>query len=586
MFFSLTTPSIEPSMQIFLIDATGPFFRQYKKRHINWSKIPFHSFPKTKSCLANYFLQIEEDMDLFTSRVKEVGFNAVTLDDVVHLTQHAWLEPEINRWIQRYGECYRRLFAMCHTRGLQVYLTMDILSLTPLLRKRINGNRKTARDYIRSLIANTLETYPEVRGIIIRIGECDGKDVKGLFKSELILRTPKQVNLLLKELIPLFEQYNRTLILRTWTVGAYPVGDLIWHKQTTARTLKGIESNHFILSLKYGESDFFRYQPLNKHFFHHKVQKIVEFQARREYEGCGEYPSFIGWDLAAYQTQLQQADNLVGMSVWCQTGGWVPFRRLTFLEQSGIWNELNVYLCIKLFKEQQTVEQAVTQFASSIGITDTDSFLEFLQCNDYVIKHLLYTRPFAEQKLFFRRVRIPGLISVYWNNIFINHSVRKILRYHVQDWEACVEQGEESLDHIKRMKALAAQLNLPEDDIEYMYDTFNIIQLARKYYFLPYDEQRSKAIKKAKRKYKRKYPKSLRPRYRVKTNFAPFVLRTAQIKLLTRILLRKKRGYRVIDRLITLHFMGVAYKLLVWTRPKLIPKFARKHAMGIETIFK
>lgn len=573
-------------MQIFLIDATGPFFRQYRKRHINWSKIPFHSFPKKKSDLERYFKLIEEDMDLFTAKVSAIGFTAVTLDDVVHLTQHEWLEPEINRWIQSYGECYRRLFAICKNRGLAVYITMDILSLTPLLREKINGNRKIAREYIRTLIDTTLVTYPEVQGIIIRIGECDGKDVKGLFKSELMLRTPKQVNLLLKDLIPLFEKRNRTLILRTWTVGAYPVGDLIWHKGTIARILKGIDSKHFILSLKYGESDFFRYQPLNKHFFHHKVQKIVEFQARREYEGCGEYPSFIGWDLAVYQAQLQQAENLIGMSVWCQTGGWVPFRRLTYLEKSGIWNELNVYLCIKIFKEHQSVEQAVAQFASSVGIADADTLLEFLELNDYVIKHLLYTRPFAEQKLYFRRVRIPGLISVYWNNIFINHSVRKVLRYHVSDWETCVQQGETSLAQIKRMKELAGQLNLPQEDIEYMYDTFNIIQLARKYYFLPYDERRGKEIKKAKRKYKKKYPKQIRPRYRVKTNFDPFTLRTTHIKWLTRILLRKKRGYRVIDRLITLHFMGVAYRLLVRARPKLIPKFARKHAMGIETIFK
>jgi len=28
------------------------------------------------------------------------------------------------------------------------------------------------------------------------------------------------------------------------------------------------------------------------------------------------------------------------------------------------------------------------------------------------------------------------------------------------------------------------------------------------------------------------------------------------------------------------------YKLLIKARPNMIPKFARKHAMGIETIFK
>ncbi len=51
-------------------------------------------------------------------------------------------------------------------------------------------------------------------------------------------------------------------------------------------------------------------------------------------------------------------------------------------------------------------------------------------------------------------------------------------------------------------------------------------------------------------------------------------------------MVRKQREYRGIDRSRTLHLMGTTYKLLVKARPKLIPKFAHIHAMGIETIFK
>lgn len=573
-------------MKIFLIDGIGPFFRQYKKRHVNWSKIPFHSFPKDEEKLRKYFNQVAEDMDTFAGKVSRIGYNSITLDDVVHLTRHEWLELEINNRAGIYEECYRKLFSTCRKYGLDIYLTMDILSLTPLLRKKIGKSKKRVRMYVRSLMEKTLHTYPEIKGVIVRIGECDGKDVKGTFKSELILKTPKEVNSLLKELLPVFEKHDRLLILRTWTAGAYPIGDLIWHKRTTSNILNGIESQNFILSLKYGESDFFRYLPLNKHFFHHNVQKIIEFQARREYEGCGEFPSFIGWDLSDYYEQLKGASNMVGMSVWCQTGGWVPFRRLTYLEEAGIWNELNSYLCIKIFKEQQSVEQALQSFGERIGCTDIDKFIEFLRLGDQVIKELLYIQPFAEKKLFFRRVRIPPLISVYWNNIFINHSVKKVLLTHVHDSEECVKQGYDALEKVTEMKRLAKELGLPVADIEYMYDTFSIFLLAREYYFSPYNEEIRKRIKKAKKGYKKKYPKSVRPRYRVKTNFDPFTLRSAHIRWLTRILLRKKRGYRVLDRLLTLHLLGVAYKLLIRARPKLIPKFAREHAMGIETLFK
>ena len=113
-------------------------------------------------------------------------------------------------------------------------------------------------------------------------------------------------------------------------------------------------------------------------------------QARRKYEGASEYPSFIGWDYQEYARQLEQANNMVGISVWCQTGGWLPFWRLAYLEGTGFWNELNSFVCIRLFKEKLEVEQAVVLFAASIGCHGPATPLELLRLSDEVIKDLLY----------------------------------------------------------------------------------------------------------------------------------------------------------------------------------------------------
>jgi hypothetical protein len=59
---------------------------------------------------------------------------------------------------------------------------------------------------------------------------------------------------------------------------------------------------------------------LNKAFFHVKQAKIIELQARREYEGAGEFPSYIGADCEHFARELEGAENMVGMSIWCQTG--------------------------------------------------------------------------------------------------------------------------------------------------------------------------------------------------------------------------------------------------------------------------
>lgn len=573
-------------MDIFLIDAIGPFFQDLKKQRINWSKIPFHNLRVHHAEWDKQFGQIIRDMELFASRVSSVGYNSVSLDDVAHLAPDRWYEPHINQTIEKFREEYQLLFAIFHTYNLDIYLTMDVLSLTPRVKEKIAGSKERGIPFIRRQIESVFAHFPEIKGIIIRIGECDGKDVKGDFKSELFLRSPREVNRMLHELLPLFESCQRTLILRNWTVGAYPVGDFIWHRRTTARVLKGIESPNFILSMKYGESDFFRYLPLNQHFFHFKVKKMIELQARREYEGCGEYPSFIGWDYEQYARQLDSAPNLAGISVWCQTGGWLPFRRRTYLEPGGIWNELNSYVTLKIFKERWSVKQAVSEFCSAIGCTDPEALLELLRLNDEVIKELLYIKEVALQKMFFRRVRIPPLLNVYWNNVFINESARTVLLALVKSPSDTVQQGYDALKKIETMKQLAIDLDLPADDIQFMADTFYILALARSYYFLPDNTDVPQKIKEAKRAYKKRYPKGTHPRYRIKTSYKPLALNIRLVPVLLRLSLRNKRGYRIVDHLFTLHLLGLIYRLLVYVKPDIIPKFARKQAMGIGAIFR
>ena len=424
-----------------------------------------------------------------------------------------------------------------------------------------------------------------MRGIILRIGECDGKDVRGELTSELFIRSAKEANALLHELLPIFESRDRLLILRSWTVGAYAVGDLIWHRRTTAQVLRGIDSPAFIFSMKYGESDFFRYLPLNKHFFRVKTRKLIELQARREYEGCGEYPSFVGYDCEEYANQLAGVENMAGISVWCQTGGWLPFRRLTYLEPEGLWNELNSFVIVQIFRYRLTAEEAVARFCATAGL-EPAPLTELLRLSDEVVKELLYIPEIARQKLFFRRVRVPPLFTVYWNNIFINHSVRMVLLSLVEDPDQCVRNGHAVLARIDRMKTLAAELGLPVDDLQFMADTFRILALAREYYFLADTDRARKRLRKAKRKYKAAYPKGSRYRYRIKTDYRPLPLRIRHLSLLKTLLLRRKRGYRLLDHLFTLHLLGILYRLLVRIRPSLVPKFARKQAMGIDTIFR
>ena len=391
----------------------------------------------------------------------------------------------------------------------------------------------------------------------------------------------------LQALLPVFEKHGRRLIFRTWTVGAYPIGDLMWHRGTFAETFKGITSKVLVVSMKYGETDFFRYLPLNRNFFRTPLAKIVELQTRREYEGCGEYPSFVGWMYERYARELKQAQNVIGCMVWCQTGGWVPFRRLAFIDPEALWNDLNTYVTIRVVKDGMLVEDAVRAFATQRRLGDADALLELLRLADECVRELLYVEEFAQQKLFFRRVRIPPVLTVYWGNLFVSHSIRKLLRYFVRDADGALRSAQRCMDNLERMLPLAERAGVPVADIVYMKDTFGLLALAREYYFADDSVGIEERIQEAKRAYKAKYNKrGLRARYRVKTDFKPLLLNPRHLGWAVKFLMRRQRGYRVVDRLIILSALSLIYRFIAARRPHWIPGFASKSAMGVDVVFR
>lgn len=577
------------SHSLHLVDSIGPFFRDYDRRTINWSKIPWaHVDAQTSGPDAEpWWSRVRDDFEMICQKASAWGFDALSIDDIAHLADHDWLEPEVRAKIARYQTEFGHLFDIAARHGLAIYVTMDIFSSTPALQQRLETDRVHPNAYLATLLPTFFETFPQVRGVISRIGESDGKDVRDDFHSQLVIQTPKQARQLLNDILPAFERAQRRLVFRTWTVGAYPIGDLMWNRSTFKETFDGIESKALVISMKFGDSDFFRFLPLNKNFFRTKLPKIIELQTRREYEGCGEYPSFVGWDYERYVRELKQAENVIGCMVWSQTGGWVPFRRLAMLDPEAVWTDINTFVTIKIVKEKLLVEQVVRLYAQQNAITDSGALLELLRLSDEVIRELLYTEEFARQKLYFRRVRIPPALQVYWGNVFISHSVRKLMRHFVQDPETALRSAARCLDLLDRMKELAADCGLPVEDIEYMKDTFEILALAREYYFLPFTEELQQRLRDAKSHYKKKYPKrGLHARYRIKMDFKPLILNRRHLAWAVQFLMRRRRGYRMVDRIVTLNLLSLVYRVIAKRRPHWIPQFARESAMGVDVVFR
>lgn len=572
-------------LRLFLIDAIGPFFRDYQKRRINWSKIPFTHLATEGDARDAQWARIRADLRHFAGEVSAMGYNAVTLDDLAHLTHHPLHEPEIAARIRVFREEFRRLFDILAEFGLKIYLTSDIIPLTPAIDAAIGSDRDRMESYFLELVNQMLRDFPEIDGLIVRIGESDGVDVKDPIHTRLHLTSPAETNALLRRMVPMFEAQERDLILRTWTVGAYPIGDLIWHRQTLAEALEGIDSPRFIVSMKHGESDFFRFLPLNRAFFRISNPTIIELQARREYEGAGECPAPIGTDCEQFARELEQSGNLIGMSIWCQTGGWHRFRRLSFLEDAGddIWVRLNVAVALRIFLDGLSVGEALHDLYPP---AKAEAIHELLMHAETVFRDLIYIEEFATQKLFFRRVRIPPILHVYWDSLFINHAVRKLLRHFVPDPERTLRAGEAACSLFPKMLELADEAGLPRTDIEHWRDFCHLVRLARRYYFLPYDPELIETIRSAKSSYKKRWPKDVRERYRIKLSFTPFKIKRRTLAWVSSLLLRRRRGYRMIDQVFTLNLLGMMFRVIRRSNPRALPKFLRKSAMGVETLFR
>lgn len=572
------------AVNLFLIDAIGPFFRDLDQRRINWSKIPFTHLVTSGPGRAATWARIRADIDILARRVGALGYTAVTLDDVAHLAQHPWYEPEVREQIEIFRAEFRPIFECLRDRGLAVYVTSDYVTTSAAVDARLRGRSGATVSWYRELVERFLDDFPEVSGVVMRIGESDGHDVVDPLRSRLAARSTRQVRRLLEALLPVFESRRRRLIFRTWTVGAHLVGDLIWHRGRLAQLFNGLDSPALIVSMKHGESDFFRYLPLNRHFFRLPQAKLIEFQARREYEGAGEYPSFIGWECEALARELAGAPNVVGFSVWCQTGGWHAFRRLAFLQPEAVWIEINVAVLVRLMRDRVSVEQAI---AAEFGDARAPAMLELLRASDTAVRTILYVEEFARQKLFFRRVRIPPLLHVFWDCIFINDGSRRILRHFVRDPENTVRTAEAALQVFPRMRELAQELGLPVEDVEFMEDTFRLLLLARRYYFADDPRELEAHILFAKAAYKARWPRVRRQRYRIRTSFEPFQVHGRTLRWLLNLVVRRQRGYRtVLDHLITLRVLAWVYRLFRVSRPKALPKYARKTAMGVDALFR
>lgn len=573
-------------MKLFISDSLSPFFSPLsEKGEYNWSKVPFTLLEDENGLNPEKEAIILESFTEYIRRIKALGYNAITVDELSRMIIFHFYPGHLKDKIHTYQIFYRKLFDLLKRNELKIFITTDIMYYNESIEKYIKKTKKhsTTIMLLKVAVRKLFRNFPEVDGVIFRLGESDGIDVQGDFISRLFLKTPKQCRAFIRDLLPLFEEYERYFIIRSWTLGAYPLGDLMWNRDTLERVFRNIESDYLIISHKYGESDFFRYQNLNPLFFNNLLQKIIELPARREYEGFGEFPCYIGTDYERIFRYLQTVENMVGITVWNQTGGWSHFTRLTFGRNSSIWTEINTYLIIKIFRDGMKSEKAVFQYTEEFLTKDKgEKLLKLLRLSEKIIRELWYLPEFSSKRLYFRRSRIPTLLWIVWDNIIINNTLRRVIRPFILEKKEAIIDGYRALNKIRRLKIYAQELGLETGQFDFMYDTFNIIAHGREYYLGRWNSEIQEKIIILSDQYRKKYPEGFRINY----NFSLVQPRKWLIKVVFKLALRNNPQYSFFDKLVLIRFSSVIYFLVTRWHKGRLPNFLDEEAMGIQILFK
>jgi hypothetical protein len=423
--------------------------------------------------------RIRADWRTYVDRMAEMGNNAVVLDAFLETINFdrvgSGIEVYPDTALLRgrhlaYRAFYDRLARDAEAVGMDSYLKTDLPAVTPPLARyfldRLGGadaDDPRFWDVYAAAFDELFETMPRITGVVIRIGEAgplfnvDGTE----YASYMGVRTPAQLQLMLRTLLPVFERHDRTLVFRSWSVGLGPLGDLHHDPGKYLRVLGPIESPALVVSTKFVAGDYFGFLPLNPTLVVGDHRRIVEYQARREYEGFGALPNYLGHAHRESLRQVMEANpNLVGTSLWTQEGGPLRAGPLSLYDVTGFWRwtDANVYATSRLAVDPAADPRALAIEWARVTF-DADSatataLADILETSREAIEKGLYVRPFARARVEIAGIEVPPILWIFeWDQIGGWSSVLSTLYRTVRhDVDTVIAEGHEAVRLTQQMK--------------------------------------------------------------------------------------------------------------------------------------
>lgn len=371
--------------------------------------------------------------------LKALGYNARVLYETTGLSgvpsPESLADPEMRRFVQKTIDSVDRTIADCEAAGLGVYLFYDMLALaSDLVQRNVAGltckGRPTtlcpASDAAVQLAGDGLDAlirrWPQIAGIVLRFGDTDAQRLPHLVGNDIFSphcprcsqfgRADRVVSVLKKAYELVVDKYDKRLIARAWNVRPNGMHD---SPELTRRLIDRLpgkaDDDRFVLSFKFTETDFWRYQPWNRASLVCGGRPIIyELQCQREFEGKGGIPN---WQVPLWRDGApESADpaqfaglarvikqvNLVGLFAWVRGGGWGgPFIK------DETWIDANVYAVPRLADDLtvKPVDLARDWVAQRLSIDDpevAEVLVRILESSPTMIRQAFYIGPFARDK--------------------------------------------------------------------------------------------------------------------------------------------------------------------------------------------
>lgn len=421
----------------------------------------------------------------YLGRMAGWGNNAVVLDGFLQIVRFERLgnghavypdgDLAADRRLAVRG-AYAELVSGARAAGMAPFLKTDMPALTPeleaYLRRRLGG-LDTADPAFWAVYASGMEelfdALPALEGVVVRVGEAGplfhdpGSDVRSYFG----VREPRELRAMLEELLPVFERRGKKLILRSWSIGVGALGHLHDDPDVYRAALGGIDSPALIVSTKFVAGDYFGFLPLNPTLRVGTQKRLVEMQARREFEGFGALPNYLAQTHRRALLELRAENpNIVGMQLWTQEGGPLRAGPLSLYTVAGFWRwtDANVYATSQLARDPTADPHALAEQWARTTISDdpdvAKGMADLLMRSREALEKAIYIRPYAERRVDMMGMQAPPILWISEWDVLGGWSSVLATVYRAIDgrFEPSIEEGFEAARLARIMQADLAAL--------------------------------------------------------------------------------------------------------------------------------